>query len=293
MTSCRYGANCYRINMDHLRQFEHPISVYMSRTAVTHEEVDEHKWIAQCKDRDQCTDTSPEHLQLYWHDGDLYIDPYEALSKHASEMKDKRLETEQDPVLMNGIELNSSDHPEIRVNSIRSLKDMAMEKVAQAINEAPLNYVNYFQNMPEEICKCYFKLLTFHSLEKLVETNAFEWWQGDLSFSQFNRKLETHYRQLSVSDRTSRELKDPYLMMSDVFVGYQTKKFDEGDSNTLVLNRDYEPGAAFASRELFKKQWHHLTGGVFQDIDLSNLFFAGGAVLAALQPFDPTKDINE
>ncbi|KAJ3321848.1 hypothetical protein HDV06_003850 [Boothiomyces sp. JEL0866] len=278
--------------MDHLRQFEHPIAVYMSRTAVIYsEEIGEHKWIAHCKDREECTDTSALHLEMYWHTGNDCLDPNEALIRYAGEMKDQKFQTEQEPVLMNELQLPADQNG--FTSCIKSLRDISLEKVAEAINENPFDFVQYFQSISEEIGKSYFKLLTYFALEKLVEAKAFDWLKDEKSYHDYHHNLENRYRTLFASDRTNNELKDTRLMMSGVFIGYQTKNFECKDTDTLLLQTPYVQKNAFASKELFKKQWFHITGGIFENMDLSNLFFAGGAVLAALQPFDPSKDINE
>ncbi|KAJ3321849.1 Protein mono-ADP-ribosyltransferase parp4 [Boothiomyces sp. JEL0866] len=295
MYGCQYGAQCRRINMDHLKEFKHPVSVYMSRTAVVHDDAkDEYNGIPHCKDKDGCTNSSPKHRKNYWHPGDECVDIEQSLDNIAEHMSNKQLQTAQPPVCMNDLLLNIKENVSgaMDLNAFKSLKEISMAKVAAAINESPNDYIEYFQNMSEEMAKPYFKLLTFYALEQLVEGNAFEWWNTEESVSDYFTALENKYRVMFVNDRSNNELADPYLMMNTVFAGYETKIPNE-TKNTLVLNPDFEPGPAFASRELFMKQWHHITGGVFENIDLSNLFFAGGAVLAALQPFDPSKDINE
>ncbi|KAJ3254576.1 Protein mono-ADP-ribosyltransferase parp4 [Boothiomyces macroporosus] len=296
MAECRYGANCRRINMDHLKELKHPISVYMSRTAVVHDDQkDEFNCIPHCKDKDSCQNSNPKHLKNYWHPGDECVDVGEVLENAAEQMRGKQLQTTQPPMCMDDLKISLNDN-NTGVNdaaSFKSLKEISMAKVAKSINENPLDYVEYFQNMSEEIAKTYFKLLTFHALEQLAAANAFEWWSSNDSLVDYCMAQENKYREMFVNDRDNEELKDPYLMMSSVFVGYETKHLPESQSDTLLLATDFEEGPAFASRELFRKQWYHITGGVFENVDLSNLFFAGGAVLAALQPFDSTKDINE
>ncbi|KAJ3254575.1 Protein mono-ADP-ribosyltransferase parp4 [Boothiomyces macroporosus] len=292
MFACRYGENCYRINMNHLQDFEHPVSVYMSRTAVIYDSnTDEFLWKAHCKDREQCTDTSELHLQKYWHAGDDCLDPNEGILKYVSQIKDRKYQTEQDPVNMSDLQILGNSTKTGK--ELKLLKELALKTVAQAINESPLDYVDYFKDISSEIANSYFPLLTYSTMEKLVEANAFDWLGNEKSYYEHHQNLENRYRSMFVSDRENKALEDPCLMMGSVFIGYETKAFVPKETDTLLLESPFHPGSAFASKELFKKQWHHLTGGVFQDIDLNNLFFAGGAVLAALQPFDPSKDINE
>ncbi|KAJ3315480.1 hypothetical protein HDV04_003022 [Boothiomyces sp. JEL0838] len=278
--------------MNHLQDFEHPVSVYMSRTAVIYDSnTDELLWKAHCKDREQCTDTSELHLQMYWHAGDDCLDPNEGILKYVSQIKDRKYQTEQDPVNMNDLQILGNSTKTGK--ELKLLKELALKIVAQAINENPLDYVDYFKDISSEIANSYFPLLTYSTMEKLVEANAFDWLSNEESYYEHHQNLENRYRSMFVSDRENKALEDPYLMMGSVFIGYETKAFVPKETDTLLLESPFHPGSAFASKELFKKQWHHLTGGVFQDIDLNNLLFAGGAVLAALQPFDPSKDINE
>ncbi|KAJ3268023.1 Protein mono-ADP-ribosyltransferase parp4, partial [Terramyces sp. JEL0728] len=296
MNQCRYGVRCKRINMDHLREYDHPISVYKSRIAVVHDdEKDEFVGIAHCKDKDQCNNSSSKHRKNYWHPDDDCVDPKDALENAAERRKDTTLQSYQPPLSMDDLQISLNDNTSgvKDTKPLKSLKDISMEKVAKSINQSPNDYIEYFQNMSEEMCKDYFKLLTFYALEKLVEGNAFEWWSANSALTDYFAKIENQFREMFVNDRQSQELSDPYLTLSSAFVGYETKRVPKDGIHTLLLSSDYSPGPAFAFREQFKKQWHHLTDGLFENIDLSNLFFAGGAVLAALQPFDPTKDINE
>ncbi|KAJ3259875.1 hypothetical protein HK103_001766 [Boothiomyces macroporosus] len=278
---------CKFDSVDHLKQIYHRISDYMLKTAVVKDsDSGEYKVIPKCA-VDSCANNDQVHRKNYWHPGDECLDPKARVSSIANATENRKLQTSMDPVYLKDVNLLNDHKP------VKSLKELSLQNVAISINETPEDYVEYFQDLEREGAIPYLPYLTFPAMEKLVSLHAFDWMNIEGSFVEHCVKMETKAREMFVSDRMNKFVQDPHLMMTSVFNAMHKKVKQESQNDTLLFATEFKPGPALASRAQFKAQFQYLTGGIFDGIDMSNLFIAGGIVLAALQPFDPNTDLNE
>ncbi|KAJ3100526.1 hypothetical protein HDU97_002162 [Phlyctochytrium planicorne] len=107
------------------------------------------------------------------------------------------------------------------------------------------------------------------------------------------RDLELRYRTLFVSDRSNPILDDPYLMLEKIWGDGMTVKYPKqhcsGVENYMYIV--FNDAAKMAPKTVmvpslgaFKTNWDTLTQGMFKHVNFDNIFVAGGAVVAALQP---------
>lgn len=116
---------------------------------------------------------------------------------------------------------------------------------------------------------------------------------------------EDKFRRLFAEDASSRELQDPHVLLEDVFsLGPHQWTFQDEDAEEKkvpkLLEQNRQPvahGRAIVdSKDQFLTNWEAFTKGMFKGLDWTNIFIAGGAVLACLQPDGmtkyPTSDID-
>ncbi|KAJ3095565.1 Protein mono-ADP-ribosyltransferase parp4 [Phlyctochytrium planicorne] len=106
-------------------------------------------------------------------------------------------------------------------------------------------------------------------------------------------KLEHDHRKMFVDDRSNPVLDDPYLLMQDVFpsqhpIPYIARQIPDEDKKLYFV---FKEALAQASEQVmvssmadYQKNWDELTSGMFKYVNFDNIFIAGGAVVAALQP---------
>jgi hypothetical protein len=96
------------------------------------------------------------------------------------------------------------------------------------------------------------------------------------------------------TDELSPELLNPFMELYDVFadrsVFQHRSDYMELEPHLLMGNNRHFGGIATESQ--FFSQWGRLTQGVFDGVDMSNCFIAGGSVLACLLPGQQTDCID-
>eukprot|EP01088_Endostelium_zonatum_P003790 TRINITY_DN14977_c0_g1_i1.p1 TRINITY_DN14977_c0_g1~~TRINITY_DN14977_c0_g1_i1.p1 ORF type:complete len:664 (-),score=174.41 TRINITY_DN14977_c0_g1_i1:7-1998(-) len=112
---------------------------------------------------------------------------------------------------------------------------------------------------------------------------------------------EDKYRNMYAEQRDSSELNDPYLLLFDVFKQDKSKwnfaeetKEEKQVPHILTqwreqLDQQFGTSSIVENEQQFKKNWDEFTKGVFKDMDWSNVFCAGGAILANLLSGDQIK----
>ncbi|KAJ3112890.1 Protein mono-ADP-ribosyltransferase parp4 [Phlyctochytrium bullatum] len=119
--------------------------------------------------------------------------------------------------------------------------------------------------------------------------------EGFELFTTFDESIhakEREYREMFVSDRTNPALSDPYLLLEDLFeinpTPYTKIPLSEDEENYYFVFKDAleaSPESVIAPTYAdFIRNWRKLTHGMFDHVNFDNVFVAGGAVLAALQP---------
>ncbi|KAJ3117998.1 Protein mono-ADP-ribosyltransferase parp4 [Phlyctochytrium bullatum] len=119
--------------------------------------------------------------------------------------------------------------------------------------------------------------------------------EGFEMFTTFDESInskEREYRELFVSDRTNPALSDPYLLLEDLFeispTPYTKIPLSADEENYYFVFKDAledSPESVIAPTYAdFIRNWRKLTHGMFDHVNFDNVFVAGGAVLAALQP---------
>ncbi|KAJ3321846.1 hypothetical protein HDV06_003848 [Boothiomyces sp. JEL0866] len=259
----------------------------MSKLAVVKDkDSGQYKAIPKCQ-AEECTNSDQGHRKTYWHPGDDCLDPTARVKSIVDSTDSKWLQTYMDPIYLKDIKLENNSA------RMKSLKELSLQNLAISINETPEEFVEFFKDLSKEGCIPYLPFLTYPTMEKLVSLNAFEWMNLDGPFRNHCSEVEENTRRMFVFDRMNPMLDDPYFMMTSVFNAEHKLKKCEITKDTLLLHQECKEGMALASKLQFRKQFHYLTSGIFEGIDLSNLLIAGGIVLAALQPFDPNLDLNE
>ncbi|KAI8893570.1 kinase-like domain-containing protein [Globomyces pollinis-pini] len=181
---------------------------------------------------------------------------------------------------------------------IPSLASLSNAKIIQALNEYPLDNVELLGSLLESRLPDFLPQIRYRPFKVLVENNGIPDWKDGVTVDQYYTYLENSYRELFVENRSSPILDNPYLLLEKIHISisdYLADPLQPDLENNMYF---FKPKLEFnqktiCGQEQFKIQWNHFTGGIFQNICLDNLFFAGGAVLAALQPFDSSKDLEE
>eukprot|EP01087_Luapelamoeba_hula_P016105 TRINITY_DN4921_c0_g1_i2.p1 TRINITY_DN4921_c0_g1~~TRINITY_DN4921_c0_g1_i2.p1 ORF type:complete len:694 (-),score=127.78 TRINITY_DN4921_c0_g1_i2:30-2111(-) len=102
---------------------------------------------------------------------------------------------------------------------------------------------------------------------------------------------EDKYRRLFAEDRNSQDLDDPHLMLTEVFGqssaswDYQPESAAEQRVPKLLTTHQgpLQTGRAITDTlDQFKQNWNNFSQNMFAGLDFSNVFIAGGSVLAAL-----------
>jgi hypothetical protein len=102
---------------------------------------------------------------------------------------------------------------------------------------------------------------------------------------------ENKVRELFVNERNSAELNDAHVLLMDVYANFAKFRYAPEDADEhqvpklLAKYRNHATsGAAICGEAQFASNWNSFTGGLFNRFDWSNVFVAGGAVLACMQP---------
>ncbi|KAI8807655.1 hypothetical protein BJ742DRAFT_854098 [Cladochytrium replicatum] len=106
-------------------------------------------------------------------------------------------------------------------------------------------------------------------------------------------KKERGYREMFAIDRENEALDNPYALLNDVFgtsLRYTKQPLTEKESSYFFCFQDgldstpSNSDLVVPSFEVFNTNFSRITCGMLRHIDWSNVFVAGGSVLAALQP---------
>ncbi|KAJ3100527.1 hypothetical protein HDU97_002163 [Phlyctochytrium planicorne] len=109
----------------------------------------------------------------------------------------------------------------------------------------------------------------------------------------FNEDQELKYRRMFVSDRSNPILDDPYLLLERIWEGKESTRHPKRtltnrEKSMYMVFKDAiqsSPETVMVSTMAeFEANWEHLTRGMFKHVNFDNVFIAGGAVVAALQP---------
>ncbi|KAJ3094862.1 Protein mono-ADP-ribosyltransferase parp4 [Phlyctochytrium planicorne] len=109
----------------------------------------------------------------------------------------------------------------------------------------------------------------------------------------FSEEREMAYRKMFVQDRDNPQLDDPYLLLEKVWEDGETVDHvkrpltKREDSMFMLFKESIASGperVMVSSLAEFQRNWESLTQGLFKHVEFENVFIAGGAVVAALQP---------
>merc|ERR1712137_586980 len=114
---------------------------------------------------------------------------------------------------------------------------------------------------------------------------------------------EEKYRRMFIEDRHNQQLQDPYLNLVDVMAnlssfGCQAPSNEEGKWPTLLDKYMKEKAISTGTRTVcdqssFESNWKAWTENQFAGMNWDNVFVAGGAVLACMQPdFSTSTELN-
>ncbi|KAH3766016.1 ankyrin repeat protein [Pelomyxa schiedti] len=103
---------------------------------------------------------------------------------------------------------------------------------------------------------------------------------------------EDKYRKLFVADPTNAELKDPYLLLTNIYENSHKYVYEAMDPDEEAVPKLFsklkqprpigEP--SIVPQSTFKKNWEDFTCGILNGMNWEHVFVAGGSVLACLQP---------
>lgn len=111
---------------------------------------------------------------------------------------------------------------------------------------------------------------------------------SQLEMTEEQRSLiekEDKYRAMFAMDKTNPELQDKFLLLHKVFDhrnDYQAVEESSEEKNQphiLEINRCQTKGYTVVNRESFFNNWNEYTNGIFDGLDWSNIFCAGGCIL--------------
>ncbi|KAI8809061.1 hypothetical protein BJ742DRAFT_891106 [Cladochytrium replicatum] len=113
------------------------------------------------------------------------------------------------------------------------------------------------------------------------------------SLHEYYNRRERKYREMFAIDRDNQALEDPYLMLNDVFgtnLPYRKQPLTERESSYFYCFRDgldnspLETDLVVPTFKDFDINFLFITRGLFGYVDWTNVFVAGGSVLACLTP---------
>ena len=250
----------------------------------------------------ECTNKDKEHILRYFHGKDkLDTDiTYINMPQRLEEIVDHFMSKFQKNPLNSIVTVNSYNLPlKLNINSkdIRSLKEISLATLANEINANPSDYIGYLSEIENTQILEYLKYPTMLDIVEQGVAVPFE-----CSVEEYFDNQDKEYRNMFVQDRNNPKLDSKLLLESIYNVGvndvlqeytYLSRAIPDGNHAILYKSDNKVGQPVFCDYDQFKKQWHYLTGGIFEQIDMSNMFVAGGIVLAALQPFDKNQDLKK
>ncbi|KAJ3095564.1 Protein mono-ADP-ribosyltransferase parp4 [Phlyctochytrium planicorne] len=109
----------------------------------------------------------------------------------------------------------------------------------------------------------------------------------------FYDKQEYEYRKMFAEDRSNPQLDDPNVLMqnpfpSNITLSYNRRDLSKEEQDLYFVFKDAltkgSEQVMVSSIAEYQQNWDELTSGLFKYVNFDNVFVAGGAVVAALQP---------
>ncbi|KAJ3095563.1 Protein mono-ADP-ribosyltransferase parp4 [Phlyctochytrium planicorne] len=109
----------------------------------------------------------------------------------------------------------------------------------------------------------------------------------------FYDKQEHEHRKMFAQDRSNPRLDDPYILLQEVFpsqipISYNRRDLSKEERELYFVFKDAltkgPEQVMVSSMAEYQRNWDELTSGMFKYVNFDNIFIAGGAVVAALQP---------
>ncbi|KAI8894622.1 hypothetical protein BC833DRAFT_208230 [Globomyces pollinis-pini] len=173
------------------------------------------------------------------------------------------------------------------LTAVIPLSQLANQKILEVLNSNPMDNLDVLKSLNES-------LLTY--ITPRLNFAAYYLLKGLEAANTYFMDTESKYREMFITNRNNQILKDPYLFLENVFqydTPYVFRPPKLSANNIVFFAPSTEEGASqLCPKSQFLRQWNHITHGIFTNVDTTNLFFAGGAVLAALQPFDEDQDLD-
>ncbi|KAJ2993551.1 hypothetical protein HDV02_002246 [Globomyces sp. JEL0801] len=171
---------------------------------------------------------------------------------------------------------------------VAPLSQLANHKLLEILNSNPKDNVGVLETLGDSSLEYILPRLNFEAAQILRGIELTNTWISD---------KETTCRELFLKDRKNKMLENPYILLENLFESkakYEFQALDlSGKNITFFIPTTKEGTKMICDRDQFERQWEHITHGIFSKMDTENIFFAGGAVLGALQPFDESKDLDE
>eukprot|EP01114_Cavostelium_apophysatum_P012914 TRINITY_DN3012_c0_g1_i4.p1 TRINITY_DN3012_c0_g1~~TRINITY_DN3012_c0_g1_i4.p1 ORF type:complete len:568 (+),score=114.98 TRINITY_DN3012_c0_g1_i4:34-1737(+) len=189
--------------------------------------------------------------------------------------------------------LDSSDPSEANAGKIGKLGELSAKVVAMEVEKHADHYVAAMKNVPSEHMKLLLEKMSYLALDKFVRSQNYSDSISSAVINSVMKATEDRFRKLFAIDRNSDELRDPHLMLINVFNDENADMFSytEGDKNEQSIPRLFtyakQPRNAGVrtvvdSKEEFCRRFDIFTERQLSDINWNNVFVAGGSVLAAL-----------
>ncbi|KAJ3121113.1 Protein mono-ADP-ribosyltransferase parp4 [Nowakowskiella sp. JEL0407] len=170
-----------------------------------------------------------------------------------------------------------------------SLAELSAKNFCKLVQKFPERYLDAWDR---KIFSLPFPDIGYNTVHYMLENgNPPPEYDSIVKCDEYYSECELVYRQQFVDDPDSKKLEDPYLLLQNVFEGGRSLKSQpispEEEEQLYFLFKDKIPASptVMVPRKTdFLRNWNTITQGIFKFVNFSNVFIAGGAVLAALQP---------
>eukprot|EP01114_Cavostelium_apophysatum_P015527 TRINITY_DN4244_c0_g2_i1.p1 TRINITY_DN4244_c0_g2~~TRINITY_DN4244_c0_g2_i1.p1 ORF type:complete len:203 (+),score=33.63 TRINITY_DN4244_c0_g2_i1:59-667(+) len=179
------------------------------------------------------------------------------------------------------------------LGKVDKLGNLSAKVVAIEVEKHADHYVAAMKDVPSEHMKVLLEKMSYLALDKFVRSQNYSDSISSAVINSVMKATEDQFRKLYATDRSNDALKDPHLMLINIFNDENADMFSytEGDKNEQSIPRLFtnakEPRSAGSrtivdTKEKFLRRLDLFPEGQLKDIMRSNVVVAGGSLLAGL-----------